>query len=79
MLGELLPHVGYEDTAIVRFKKAVYLRTMIHKTLDVYLGLAEPDDRDFEGYKCVHMSATILSTLFRQLFSMFVKTLRNKM
>jgi DNA-directed RNA polymerase II subunit RPB2 len=52
---------------------------MVHHVLDVYLGLAPPDDRDFEGFKAVHMSATILSTMFRQLFSAFVKSVRNKM
>ena len=49
ILGELLPHVGFDDSALTAFKKAVYLRTMIWKCLDVYLGFVDADDRDFEG------------------------------
>lgn len=77
--GELLPHCGFDDGPATRFKKLVYLRTMVHHMLDVYTGRAPPDDRDFEGFKAVHMSATLLSTMFRQLFSAFVKSVRNKM
>lgn len=77
--GELLPHCGYDDSAATRFKKLVYLRTIVHHVLDVHTGALPPDDRDFEGFKAVHMSATLLSTMFRQLFSAFVKSVRNKM
>lgn len=77
--GELLPHVGYDDEPHTKFKKATYLRVIIHHMLNVFLGTAAPDDRDFEGYKTVHMSAVLLSTMFRQLFSSFVKSIRNKM
>jgi len=77
--GELLPHCGFDDGPTTRFKKLVYLRTIVHHMLDVYSGSAPPDDRDFEGFKSVHMSATLLSTMFRQLFSAFVKSVRNKM
>jgi DNA-directed RNA polymerase II subunit RPB2 len=77
--GELLPHCGFDDGSHTRFKKLVYLRTIVHHILDVYSGAAPPDDRDFEGFKAVHMSATLLSTMFRQLFSAFVKSVRNKM
>jgi DNA-directed RNA polymerase II subunit RPB2 len=47
--GELLPHVGFDDEPETKFKKAVYLRIIMLHMLDVYLGRAEPDDRDFEG------------------------------
>jgi DNA-directed RNA polymerase II subunit RPB2 len=47
--GELLPHVGFDDEPKTKFKKAVYLRIIMLHMLDVYLGRAEPDDRDFEG------------------------------
>lgn len=77
--GELLPHVGYDDEQHTKFKKAVYLRVIMLHMLDVYLGTSERDDRDFEGYKTVQMSAVLLSTMFRQLFSAFVKSIRNKM
>lgn len=77
--GELLPHCGSDDSHSTRLKKLFYLRLIIHHMLDVFMGLRQPDDRDFEGFKTVHMSATLLSTLFRQLFSSFVKNIRNKM
>jgi len=77
--GELLPHCGFDDEPATRMKKLVYLRTIVHHMLDVYTGTSQPDDRDFEGFKAVHMSATLLSTMFRQLFSAFVKGVRNKM
>jgi len=77
--GELLPHVGFDDEAHTRFKKAIYLRLIIHHMLDIYTGREESDDRDFEGYKSVQMSAVLLSTMFRQMFSAFVKMIRNKM
>src|SRR3989338_5831271 len=34
--------------------------------------------RDFEGNKCVEMSAVILSRMLRQLVQQFMKLLRNK-
>jgi DNA-directed RNA polymerase II subunit RPB2 len=77
--GELLPHCGFDDSEATKFKKLIYLRTIVHHMLNVYTGASPPDDRDFEGFKAVHMSATILSTMFRQLFSAFVKSVRNKM
>lgn len=77
--GEFLPHCGFDESENTRFKKMVYLRTIIHHMLDVYCGFAPPDDRDFEGFKIVQMSASLLSTMFRQLFSAFVKSVRNKM
>lgn len=77
--GELLPHCGFDDSSTTRNKKLVYLRVMILHMLDVHTGLSVPDDRDFEGFKSVHQSATLLSTMFRQLFSAFVKSIRNKM
>lgn len=77
--GELLPHCGFDDSLATRTKKLIYLRTMVLHMLDVHMGLAPSGDRDFEGYKSVHQSATLLSTMFRQLFSAFVKSIRNKM
>ena len=77
--GELLPHCGFDDGSTTKIKKLVYLRLMLLHMMDVHLGTAPPGDRDFEGFKCVHQSATLLSTMFRQLFSAFVKTIRNKM
>jgi len=77
--GELLPHCGFDDSSATRMKKLVYLRVMVLHMLDVHTGASVPDDRDFEGFKSVHQSATLLSTMFRQLFSAFVKSIRNKM
>ena len=78
--GELLPHCGYDDSSATRFKKLVCLRTIVHQLLDVHCGgTQKADDRDFEGFKTVQLSATLLSTMFRQLFNGFVKGLRNKM
>ena len=76
--GELLPHLGYDDSAQTKLKKLVYLRIIIFKMLDVYLGYSDPDDRDFEGYKSVQMSAGILSVMFRQQFAGMMKMLRNR-
>jgi DNA-directed RNA polymerase II subunit RPB2 len=77
--GELLPHVGFDDEPETKFKKAIYLRSIMLHMLDIYTGAVDPDDRDFEGFKSIQMSASILSTMFRQMFSAFVKTIRNKM
>lgn len=75
--GELLPHVGYDDLPLTRLKKAVYLSIIIRRMIDVHLGFEEKDDRDFEGYKSVQMSAGILSVMFRQQFAASMKLLRN--
>ena len=77
--GELLPHCGFDDSQETRYKKLLYLKTIVLHIIDVFSGQSLPDDRDFEGFKAVHMSATLLSTMFRQLFSAFVKSVRNKM
>lgn len=77
--GEFMPHCGFDDGPETCYKKLVYFRSVILHILDVFTGLKKPDDRDFEGFKAVHMSATLLSTMFRQQFSSFVKSVRNKM
>ena len=78
IMGELLPHVGYDDTTLTRLKKALYLGVIIRRMMDVHLGLADGDDRDFEGNKAVEMSAAILARMIRQQFAMFTKALRNR-
>ena len=75
--GELLPHMGYDDLPLTRLKKAVYLSIIVRRMIDVHLGFEETDDRDFEGYKSVQMSAGILSVMFRQQFAAAMKLLRN--
>ena len=77
--GELLPHCGYDDSSTTNMKKLVCLRTMVRQILDVHCGFHKADERDFEGFKTVQLSATLLSTMFRQQFSEFMKGLRNKM
>jgi DNA-directed RNA polymerase II subunit RPB2 len=76
--GELLPHMGYDDLPHTRIKKLAYLAIIIRRMLDVYTGKAEADDRDFEGYKSVQMSAGVLSVMFRQQFAAYMKMLRNR-
>lgn len=76
--GELLPHMGYDDSAHTRVKKLAYLSIIIRRMLDVYTGKADADDRDFEGYKSVQMSAGVLSVMFRQQFAAYMKMLRNR-
>jgi DNA-directed RNA polymerase beta subunit len=76
--GELLPHVGFDDSPTTRLKKLAYLAVILRRMLDVYLGRAAPDDRDFEGYKAVQMSAGVLSVMFRQQFAASMKMLRNR-
>ena len=76
--GELLPHMGYDDSQKTRMKKLAYLAIIARRMLWVYLGRSDPDDRDFEGHKSVQMSAAILSVMFRQQFSSTMRTLRNR-
>jgi DNA-directed RNA polymerase II subunit RPB2 len=78
IFGELLPHVGFDDSKTTKMKKLAYLSIIIRRMIDVYLGKCEPDDRDFEGHKSVQMSAAILSIMFRQMFSNTMKLLRNR-
>lgn len=77
--GELLPHVGFDDSQVTRTKKIAYVCIIIRRMIDVYLGKSESDDRDFEGHKSVQMSAGVLSVMFRQQFAATMKTLRNRM
>lgn len=76
--GELLPHMGFDDLPVTRVKKLAYLAIIARRMLDVFLGRAEPDDRDFEGHKAVQMSAGVLSVMFRQQFAATMKLLRNR-
>jgi DNA-directed RNA polymerase II subunit RPB2 len=76
--GELLPHMGFDDQPVTRIKKLTYIAIIVRRMLDVYLGRADPDDRDFEGHKSVQMSAGILSIMFRQQFAATMKLLRNR-
>lgn len=76
--GELLPHMGFDDSQLTRVKKCAYLAIIVRRMLEVYLGRAEPDDRDFEGHKSVQMSAGVLSVMFRQQFAATMKLLRNR-
>jgi DNA-directed RNA polymerase beta subunit len=59
-------------------KKLAYLAIIIRRMIHVYIGKAEADDRDFEGYKSVQMSAGVLSVMFRQQFAACMKMLRNR-
>jgi DNA-directed RNA polymerase II subunit RPB2 len=76
--GELLPHCGFSELPSVQFKKAIFLGIICRRLLLVHLGVEKPDDRDFEGYKCLQMSSSILGTLLRQLISNFSKNLRKR-
>lgn len=59
--GEFLPHVGFDDAPVTRVKKLAYLAIIIRRMLDVYLGRADPDDRDFEGAYAVHPAHAYLA------------------
>jgi DNA-directed RNA polymerase beta subunit len=76
--GELLPHIGLNDTPHTRLKKGLYLGIIVRRMLAVYLGDELPDERDFEGYKFLQTCAATLAILFRQLFNNFNKMLRNR-
>ena len=76
--GELLPHVGFDESPQTRLKKGVYLGLILKRMLAVSLGDEKPDDRDFEGFKFLQSCAATLAILFRQLFSQFNKMLRNR-
>ena len=76
--GELLPHVGFDESEITRTKKAIYLGIIIRRMIAVYLGDEPQDDRDFEGFKFIQTCAATLAILFRQLFNNFNKMLRNR-
>ena len=69
--GELLPHVGFDDEPTTRFKKAVYLRIIMLHMLDIHLGLAEPDDRDFEGKLSMFLATNFLVGFFIERVSCF--------
>jgi DNA-directed RNA polymerase II subunit RPB2 len=76
--GELLPHCGFLETPAIHFKKALFLGIICRRLLFVHLGIETSDDRDFEGYKCLQLSSSILGTLLRQLITNFSKTLRKR-
>ena len=77
--GELLPHVGYDDSPLTKSKKLLYLSIIVRRMINVYLGREKGDDRDFEGYKSVQMSAGVLSVMFRQQFAASMKLLRARL
>jgi DNA-directed RNA polymerase II subunit RPB2 len=76
--GELLPHVGFDDSPLTRLKKGLYLGIIVRRMLAVSLGDEAPDERDFEGFKFLQSCASTLAILFRQLFGNFNKVLRNR-
>ena len=63
---DLFPHIGNSHT-----KKAYYLGYVIHKLLEVKLGLSKPTDRDSFAYKRVDLSGFLLANLFRESFKQF--------
>jgi DNA-directed RNA polymerase beta subunit len=76
--GELLPHCGFNEVSATQHKKAIFLGIICRRLLFCHLGVERMDDRDFEGYKCLQMSSSILGTLLRQLISNFSKNLRKR-
>ena len=76
--GELLPHMGFDDSQTTRIKKIIYISIITRRMINVFLGRADPDDRDFEGHKSVQMTAGVLSVMFRQQFAATMKLLRNR-
>ena len=91
--NELLPHLGYNNTAAGSKKKAVYLCIVVRRLIRAYCSapvgfsgseeegrkIAEVDDRDHFANKRLALCGTMIALLFRQLMRQFVKTLRRYM
>jgi DNA-directed RNA polymerase II subunit RPB2 len=63
---DLFPHIGDSYTS-----KAYYLGYVVHKLIEVKLGLSKPTDRDSFAYKRVDLSGYLLANLFRESFKQF--------
>jgi len=76
--AELLPHIGLKEDNVTKKKKLIFVIKMIQHILYVYLGRESADDRDFDGLKSVNTCAPILGIMVRQQFSLYIRTLKNK-
>ena len=69
--SDLFPHIGNSYK-----HKAFYLGYVVHKLLEVKLGLKKPTDRDSFMYKRVDLSGFLLANLFRERFRQFQRDVK---
>ena len=67
----VLPHLSTKEGD--ELKKAYFIGYMIYRLGNCVLGRASGDDRDHYGKKRLDISGVLLTGLFRQLFTKFIK------
>ena len=67
----LLPHISTKEGD--ELKKAYFIGYMIYRLGNCVLGRASGDDRDHYGKKRLDISGVLLTGLFRQIFTKFIK------
>jgi DNA-directed RNA polymerase II subunit RPB2 len=90
MANEFLPHLGLQNTATERVKKALFLGTMVRKLMATYcaapmgfrgsdveaLDIPGVDDRDHYANKRLDTAGIMIARLLRQHTRKFIKTIK---
>ena len=76
---QLLPHVGQDDSARTRRRKAFFLGYIVHKLLSASLGRIQEDDRDHMMNKRMDLAGPLVASLFKQSFFQFTKNTREEL
>jgi DNA-directed RNA polymerase II subunit RPB2 len=74
--NEVFPHVGLDNSLVVRKRKAHYLGYVVRKLLLVSLTPSLADDRDHYANKRVDSAGVSMALIFRQRFRAFLKGLQ---
>lgn len=76
LTNEFLPHMGTSDDDETRRNKLIFFGLALRKLILVYVGAAEPDDRDDYETKRIKLPGGLLALHFRQVFRNFIKSLQ---
>ena len=68
--GDFLPHISTDSDGNLR--KAYFVGYMVNRLLIGALGRSTEDDRDYYGKKRLEMAGTLLASLYRSLFRLFI-------
>lgn len=79
VFNEFLPHMGLNRTTKTSKRKAEFLGYMVRKTLRVYTGQQEPDNRDHYANKRLETPGMLLALLFRQHLRIVMRDFQSKL
>ena len=77
--SETLPHLGMDLDTETQSRKAFFIAKMCRDVVAVHFGHKAPSNRDDNSNRKLDGPGPLMSVLFRQIFRLFLKTLRSSL